>query len=247
MRYFTLPASHSGAIAAVEDREQALGYWVDKPLLRQADAVVPMTVAAWSGTIIESEDAFAADVRNWSVAARSELHDKLDRLCALAVEKGVTGRLLLRPHARHVLSDWHTCARFMMQRETAGDSRTGLLVDPAAMLTEQMLTRSAEHLERTFEQVGLALRGESGRPGWIGGVVVCNLRRGDRGGAPVAGDPLGYDEGAALVACELDHRDGLLDAKLIARLTAAHLTPATPIVFVGGQTAGAHQRTVMES
>ncbi|HYD01256.1 MAG TPA: hypothetical protein VEB22_08525 [Phycisphaerales bacterium] len=247
MRYFTLPASHSGAISAVKDREEALGYWVDKPLLRQPDAVLPMTVAAWSGTIAESEDPFEADVRSWSVAARSELHDKLDRLCTLALEKGVTGRLLLRPHARHVLSDWHTCARFMRQRETAGDARTGLLVDPTALVTEQMLTRSAEHLERTFEQVGLVLRGESGRASWIGGVIACNLRRGDRKGEAAESDPLAFDSGAALIPCELDHREGLLDPKLIAHLAAAHLTMEAPVVFVGGQAAGERQLAVLEA
>jgi hypothetical protein len=210
-------------------------------LLRQPDAVAPMTVATWSGTLAEGDGPFAADVRNWSVAARSELHDKVDRLCAGAEQKGVTGRLFLRPHARHILSDWHTCARFMTQRETAGDARTGLLVDPAAMLTAQMLARSVEHLERTFEQVGLMLRGEVGNPAHVGGVVLCNLKR--LGSAEV--DPLGYDEGEGLAACPLDDPGGVLDARLIARLASAHLTNGTPVVFVGGSDGGERQRTVV--
>jgi len=242
VRYFTLPSEHSGAICAVGDREEALGYWVDKPLLRQPDEVVPMTVATWSGTLAQDGGAFAADVRNWSVAARSELHDKLDRLCAIAERRGTTGRLLLRPHARHILSDWNSCARFMAQRETAGDTRTALLVDPASMLTHQMLARSAEHLERTFEQVGQMLRGEAGNASRIGGVVLCNLRKPVGGGV----DPLGYDEGDRLVPCGLDDGGGVLDVGQLVKLARAHLVTGTPVVFVGGSGQGESQARLLE-
>jgi hypothetical protein len=244
MRFFSLPGSVSGAISAVGDREEALGYWVEGHLLRQPDAPAVMTVATWSGTLAQSDDPFSADLRNWSVAARSELHDKLDRMGAAAEQRGVTGRLLLRPHARHILSDWHTCARFMSQRETAGDARTGLLVDPAALLTAQMLPRSVEHLERTFEQVGLMLRGEVGSSAAIAGVVVSNVRR--PGGAAEV-DPLGYDEGEGLIACPLDDPAGVLDVKHLVRLAAAHLTTGTPVVFVGGAGAGERQRGILEA
>lgn len=208
------------------DREEALGYWVEGHLLAQPDAVVPMTVATWSGTLA-SDGLFEADVKNWTVAAKSELHDKLDRLNAMADAKGLTGRIMLRPHARHILSDWHTCSRFLAQRALAGDARTCLLVDPAAMLTAQMLERSVEHLERTFEQVGLMLRDEAQR-GRIGGVVVSNLRKGVG-----AVDPLGYDEGKGLLACRVDE-EGALDVGHLVRLVKAHLVTGTAVVFVGG-------------
>lgn len=243
MRFFSLPASGSGAISAVGDREEALGYWVDAHLLRQADAVAAMTVATWSGTLVQGDDPFGADPRNWSVAARSELHDRLDRAGAAAEEKGVTGRLLLRPHARHILNDWHTCARFMAQRETAGDVRTALLVDPASLLTAQLLPRSSEHLDRTFEQIGLMLRGEVGSAAAIAGVVVSNVRR-PAGTAEV--DPLGYDEGEGLIACPLDDPRGVLDVKHLVRLATAHLTTGTPVVFVGGAGASERQRALFE-
>lgn len=241
MRFFTLPSEHSGAICAVADREEALGYWVDKHLLNQPDEAVAMTVATWSGTLAQSGDPFAPDVRNWSVAARSELHDKLDRVGAIAEQRGVTGRLLLRPHARHILSDWNSCARFMAQRETSGDTRTALLVDPASMLTQQMLTRSAEHLERTFEQIGQVLRGATGNASHIGGVVLCNLRK------PAGGevDPLGYDEGDRLVPCGLDDGGGVLDVGHLVKLARAHLVTGTPVVFIGGSGQGEGQARLL--
>ena len=236
MRFFTLPSEHSGSISAVGDREHALGYWVDGHLLSQPDGVVPMSIATWSGTLA-SDGLFEPDVKNWTVAAKSELHDKLDRLNTLADAKGFTGRIMLRPHSRHILSDWHTCTRFVAQRSLAGDTRTCLLVDPAAMLTAQMLERSAEHLERTFEQVGLMLRDEEQR-GRIAGVVVCNLRR----GAGVV-DPLGYDEGEGLVACGVDE-EGVLDVGHLVKLVKAHLVTGTAVVFVGGNGKGEGQASV---
>lgn len=239
MRYFTLPSKHSGAINAIPDREGGLGYWLGKHLLAIPDAVPSFSVAAWSGTFAE-DGQFGADVRNWSVAARSELHDKLDRLNALGDAKGLTGQVMLRPHARHILSDWHTCSRFMAQRALAGDARTCLLVDPPAMLTAQMLERSAEHLERTFEQVGLMLRDDS-QKGRIAGVVVSNVRS---GGAGVV-DPLGYDEGEGLVACGLDEA-GVLDVGHLVKLVKAHLVTGTPVVFVGGSDRGERQRAIIE-
>lgn len=240
MRFFSLPGSMSGAISAVGDREGALGFWMGKHLLATPDAVASFSVAAWSGTLADDGE-FGADVRNWSVAAKSELHDKLDRLNAMADAKGLTGQFMLRPHARHILSDWHTCARFMAQRALAGDVRTCLLVDPAAMLTAQMIERSVEHLERVFEQVGLMLRDEEQR-GRIGGVVLSNVQR-PAGANQV--DPLGYDEGEGLIACPLDDAAGVLDVKHLVRLAAAHLTTGTPVVFVGGTEAGRRQAELL--
>lgn len=246
MRYYTFPSSRSGTIAPLDEFEPPVGYWVEGHLLAQPDAVAPTTVATWSGTLAAGEGGglFATDVRNWSQAAKGELHDKLDRLGKVAAFKSVPeeARLLLRPHARHILSDWHTCARFMAQRALAGDTRTGLLVDPAAMLTAQMLIRSAEHLERTFEQVGLMLRDEATRQ-QIGGVVLCNLKR---VGATVTADPLGVDEGEALAACRLDDPAGVLDASQIAKLARAHLVTGTPVVLVGGPGAGRPQRALFD-
>jgi hypothetical protein len=255
VRFYTLPSSRSGTIASLDELEPPLGYWVEGHLLAQPDAVAPTTVATWSGTLAAGEGGglFAADVRNWSQAAKGELHDKLDRLGKVAAFKSVPAqaRLLLRPHARHILSDWHTCARFMAQRALAGDSRTGLLVDPAAMLTAQMLAQSADHLERTLEQAGLMLR-EDATKEQIGGVVVCNLKRAGGGGgrAGAAGaaatDPLGVDEGEALTVCTLDDPAGLLDVGHLVKLVRAHLVTGTPVVLVGGPGAGERQRAIVE-
>ncbi|MFT3686127.1 MAG: hypothetical protein QM783_14605 [Phycisphaerales bacterium] len=244
MRYYTLPTSHSGAIAPVNETEAPIAYWVEGSVLTQPDAVPGnVTVATWSGTLAGTDGPFAADVRNWSQAARSELHDKLDKLVKVAAFKKAEGKLLLRPHARHILNDWHTCSRFMAARALAGDTRTRLLIDPAALLTEQMLARSVEHLERTFEQVGLMLRDETVRE-QIGGVVISNLRRAEAGSGAV--DPLGVDEGEALLPTTLTDERGLLDVSLLGRLARAHLVTGTPVVFVGGSGTGDSQRRLIE-
>lgn len=244
MRLYTLPSAHSGAIAPLDEIEPPLAYWVEGHVLAQPDAAPgSLTVATWSGSLAGGGEPFAADVRNWSQAARNQLHDKLDRLMKVAGFKQATGRLLLRPHARHILSDWHTCARFMAQRGLAGDLRTALLADPAALLTEQMLARSAEHLERTLEQIGLLLR-DPAEAHRIGGVVVCNLKR-PASPAPDPG-PLGVDWGAPLIACPLDDPAGLLDRAHLLRLVRAHLTGVAPVVFVGGPSRGPAQRGLVE-
>lgn len=254
MRYYTLPSSKSGAISPVGEPDggggEALAYWVDGHVLAMPDAL-PVSVATWSGTVVPKDEGglFAADVRNWSVAARGALHERLDRIVANAASDGGDRKpaLLLRPHARHVLNDWHTCARFMVQREVAGDQSTRLLVDPAALLTEQMLPRAAEHLERTFEQVGLVLRGEGGGGGGggaqgVAGVLVSNLRKIGSGEA----DPLGYDQGEGLTACPIDDAEGVLDGAAVCRLMARHLPRETAVVLVGGGGAGERQLGFIE-
>ncbi len=64
--------------------------------------------------------------------------------------EGVAGsgaELLVLPHAGDVLSDVQRCLKFL-DRWAEASEPIGLIVDPAAMMTDSMLNRAADHLGR---------------------------------------------------------------------------------------------------
>lgn len=71
------------------------------------------------------------------------------------------GGAVLRPHARHLVSDGPTCLNWLRGRP---DRK--LLLDPVAMLEPEMLEAGDDHIERVLEMVGPLA--------W--GVVVCDVQ-----------------------------------------------------------------------
>jgi hypothetical protein len=100
-------------------------------------------IVIWSGWMGEADTprgVFERDFRTWSRGAWEKLESEVEPMA---------GRILIRPHARHVLSDAQSCVTFF--RKHGG---VALLLDPVAMLTPEMVGRAEEHLERTVGTLG---------------------------------------------------------------------------------------------
>ena len=100
-------------------------------------------IVLWSGSLGD-EDAPAP--RNWTTAA----WQALDAAIAQGGDAGLAGALLVRPHARHIVSDIPSAVRFARQW---GQTGPRLLWDPASMLDGQMVApaHAAVHLERLID------------------------------------------------------------------------------------------------
>ncbi len=110
-------------------------------------------IAAWSGWFgEETQGVYEADPRLWLGKGDEMLHGQLDQIHKkLGGADGVVGEFLLRPHARHVLSDHLACQRYLQERPS---DKFGLLLDPVAMLEPSMLPDARDHLIRTREALG---------------------------------------------------------------------------------------------
>jgi hypothetical protein len=133
---------------------------------------LPRTVAAWSGWSDDAE----SGVGTWGPRGRTGFRAACERLEPALRLAGAA--MLLRPGALHVLSDAPSCAEFL---RTRADSRLGLLLDPASMLTPSLLTRAEEHVERILALPGL---------GGVGGVVLANVEAEDVTDAAVRLSPI---------------------------------------------------------
>lgn len=104
-------------------------------------------LVVWSGTL--APDLLTSHPYTWMSPGREALAERLVGLMSLVRDAG--GRVLLRPHARHVLSDPPSIRAFMKE---LGDVPVSILLEPAAMFEPSMLGPEAEdHLER----IGLGL------------------------------------------------------------------------------------------
>ena len=106
-------------------------------------------VIAWSGWYGDDADpgagVFRRDFRAWTPAAWNLLRERLDGWSAAAQ---AADALILRPHARHLLSDAQACA--MLLREST-DERHYILLDPVSMLEPGMLSDLEDHVERMLQ------------------------------------------------------------------------------------------------
>jgi hypothetical protein len=113
------------------------------------------TLIAWSGWLGESspsggtERRWERDHRTWSPSAYDQLAARLRSIREHAEHTGT--KLLLRPHARHILNDPQRCARYLT--DFAGPT-FGLALDPVSMLEPSMLPSAEEHLVRIMERLG---------------------------------------------------------------------------------------------
>lgn len=105
-------------------------------------------VVAWTGWFGEGADAaagrFPRDFRTWTPGAWKSLRERIDEAAA---KLAAGGELLLRPHARHVISDPQAC--IMLVKDLPPGVR--ILLDPVSMLTPAMLGSAEDHLARAME------------------------------------------------------------------------------------------------
>lgn len=112
---------------------------------------------AWSGWIgqpaLSVDGNVDADFRSWSGQGRRALDEFV--ASALGPIEAAGGRLWLRPHARHVLSDGPSCRAFLVAHESAcARGALGLVLDLRLVLTDEMRPRRVEHVERLMESLG---------------------------------------------------------------------------------------------
>lgn len=107
---------------------------------------------AWAGWYDQTADpalgVFASDFRLWNEGI-DLLRQQIDALGPVLEEKNA--RLLLRPALGLVLSDPHSIWALF---EKLPKSPIGVLVDPVAMLTPEMMDHAEDHLPRMFDKLG---------------------------------------------------------------------------------------------
>lgn len=185
------------------------GHWA-------VDAELPGAwVMAWSGTLGGSP--FEGTPANWMRGPEA-----LDALCdALAPQLSRHGkRLVLVPHARHVLSDARSaltwwCDRVipgedpnLVRRSPAGPRPFGLALDPAAMLEPSMVQDVEDHMHSLLASFGPR----------IDALVLRDARV----------DP---EDPESLVPCALG--EGVLPRDRVRALVAEHVPEDTPIAVPG--------------
>jgi len=185
------------------------GHWA-------VDAELPGAwVIAWSGTLGAST--FEGTPANWMRGPKA-----LDTLCdALAPQLERHGkRLVLVPHARHVLSDARSaltwwCERVipgadpnLVRRSSGGPRPFGLALDPAAMLEPSMLEDVEDHMHSLFASFGPRID-----------VLILRDARVDP------------DDPESLVPCALG--EGVLPRDRVRALLAEHVPEDTPVAVPG--------------
>lgn len=171
MRALVMEPGDSGADVQIREspRGRVIGAALGVNPLAHAPAEIAHTVeqapgdlvllhAGWVGT-----DHAARDIRNWGSAAWTALETLVDHLEASLDRDWSAKRVLLRPHARGVLSDTQRCMKLFFER---GRQRVGLALEPCALLEAGMLPKVEDHLTRSFQSLGPL----------AGAVVLGNLR-----------------------------------------------------------------------
>ena len=148
-------------------------------------------LVAWSGGL--GETLFADEPRTWM----GEGHQRFERLCDEIREplRDAGGRLCIRPHARHVLSDPQGTLDFLRRRE---DEPFGLALSPADLLLPHMLDAAEDHFERILEFM----------------VPRCDLLI-VADAAPDASEPDASDQAGGMRPCRLG--EGVLPAERLMR------------------------------
>lgn len=156
------------------------------------------TPVVWSGTLAES--LFDVHLPTWGPEAWTALGRWCDGVRSELSRAG--RRVLLRPHARHVLSDVQRCVRFLDERS---DEPVGIALEPSALFEPSMLDDADDHLTRIF--TFLAPRASV--------LIVTDAAAGPDDAAPMQRPPLGR---------------GVLNAELFRRLLVEHAPPGTPVI-----------------
>ncbi len=103
----------------------------------------------WSGSFAELDggNVFDEDPRTWGPKGWDALRERVE-------QSGEGGRLVIRPHARHVVSDVPGCKR-MLESAWARERDVMLCYDPASMCAAGMMGRVEDHIRRMYEAIEL--------------------------------------------------------------------------------------------
>ena len=152
-------------------------------------------------------DLFAADPRSWMAGegAMPALVARLETLEPALRSRRV--RLLIRPHARHIVSDAPRCGLVLKHAARSTEPHIGIALDPIAMVEPSMLASAVDHIRRTLES--LAHRA---------GVVILTSVREPRGpGAWFTPSPV---------------REGLIPPDALLALATREIPPDCPVAML---------------
>jgi hypothetical protein len=155
-------------------------------------------IIAWSGSMADA--LFARSPLTWMPTGRAAFESACARLRDAAARSGAT--ILLRPHARHALSDAPSSRRWA---DTWRSQHMGLLFDPASLFEPAMLPDAADHLPRLFEALGPA----------CDAILLASAQADPDADAPTRLVPLG---------------EGALDPAQLAALAAQWAPEHTPVI-----------------
>ena len=143
-----VPACDSLALSADDPSQVLFAFVGGNPLSNDwlVDLELPgRRIAAWSGTLNDGDDLFAAHPHNWMSPGSEALKRLLEELLPQFERSQRT--LCLVPHARHVLSDVQ--GTINLARAHAG-SALEIALAPGSLLVPSMLDTLEDHLERSF-------------------------------------------------------------------------------------------------
>lgn len=160
-------------------------------------------VLGWSGGL--GEELFERAFATWMPSGRNALDLYLDAAEPVLRDRG--SRLLLRTHARHVISDAQAAVALLDARPEAP---LGVALDPAACLEASMLGDAEDHMVRFFDLAG----------GRAEVIVLASVHQpaSPEAPEPLAPAPLG---------------DGLIDPTLLGRLAREHAREDAIVAVVG--------------
>ena len=177
-------------------------------LLESCESV---TLIAWSGPTEDHEgDPFDPDPRAWLPASMPAFLERLRALEPVLAARRI--RLLIRPHARHIVSDGPRCAALFRPEWRSAAAHVGLALDPAAMLEPSMLPVGADHVRRALELAGP-----------LASVVILT-------NAAAPNDREG-------IVLQTPIREGVIPADELVRLARVHVPEGCPIAVLAGDAA----------
>lgn len=165
-------------------------------------------VLAWSGWFADplAPSHWPRDPQTWTKPGQAALDAALDRVLPAF---NLTRPLLLRQHARHVLSDAPRSLNLLRART---NQPLGLILDPAAMLEPSMLIHAEDHYRRVLGAL-------ADHPA-VAAIIVTGARE------------IAHDDGPAIVPTRL--ADSQVPAALIARLVHELAPPTLPRIVLPG-------------
>ena len=166
-------------------------------------------VIGWSGGL--GDGLFGRSMRTWMPEGRAALGATLDAAVPVLRESGAT--LLLRPHARHVISDFVAAKGLLKERP---DDPIGIALDPAACFEASMIPDAEDHLRRMFLGAGA-----------LASVIVLGSVTVPEGGLEAAEAP----DAPPIPRCPLG--EGLLDAALLGELVKEYAGPGAIVCAAG--------------
>jgi len=169
------------------------------------------TIIAWSGRADGADpDPFAADPRSWLPGAMPAFLARLDALETVLRRTRV--RVLIRPHARHIVSDVPRAVAVLHHQSRSSEPHFGLALEPAALLEPSMVPTAIDHTRRALES--LAHRAAV--------VILTNIC-----------DPISPDGWFTPSRLE----NGLIPGAQLVNLAARHVPADCPIAVVQGDMA----------